>query len=187
MSSIMDQFIEESNIGVLIRCCRHHNVPDEKIIEEIKKLFNKTDEQAKHYIRYEDEKRQEMISKKVEEYMKLPYSMEIYPDAVEGGYTVAFPDLPGCLTCGRTLEKAIENSEDAKRCWFEAAIEDGVEIDEPSDLLEYSNEITLKIPKSLHKDLAKQARRENTSVDKYCIYLLSKNNTLHAADNTEED
>ncbi len=186
MSSIMDQFLEEGNIGVLIRCCRRHNVPDEKIIEDIKGLFNKTDEQAKHYIRYEDEQCQEMISKKVEEYMKLPYSMEIYPDAVEGGYTVAFPDLPGCLTCGGTLEKAIENSEDAKRCWFEAAIEDGVQIKEPDDLNDYSGEVTMKMPKSLHRALSEQSRRENVTISKFCTYLLSRDNTLYVTDNTDE-
>ncbi len=127
------------------------------------------------------------MSRTVDEYMKLSYRMEIYPDAVEGGYTVAFPDLPGCLTCAETLEKAIENSEDAKRCWFEAAIEDGVQINEPDDLLEYSSKLTLRVPKSLHRELAKQAGRENVSINQYCVYLLSKNNALRAADTEEKD
>lgn len=37
---------------------------------------------------------------------------------------VSFPDLPGCLTMGDTIEEAIQNAEDAKRVWIEAAIED---------------------------------------------------------------
>jgi conserved hypothetical protein len=36
----------------------------------------------------------------IDEYMKLPYKMEIIPDTEEGGYAVSFPDLPGCLTVG---------------------------------------------------------------------------------------
>lgn len=67
----------------------------------------------------------------VEEYMKLPYKMEIVEDLHEGGYVVSFPELPGCLTIAQTIEEAIKNSEDAKRVWFEAAIEDGVIINEP--------------------------------------------------------
>ena len=34
------------------------------------------------------------------EYMELPYRMEIVPDKEEGGYAVMFPELPGCMTCG---------------------------------------------------------------------------------------
>ena len=43
----------------------------------------------------------------IDEYMKLPYKMEIIPDTEEGGYAVSFPDLPGCLTVGDTIEEAI--------------------------------------------------------------------------------
>ena len=37
--------------------------------------------------------------------MRLPYRMEIVPDGVEGGYTVIYPELPGCMTCGETLAR----------------------------------------------------------------------------------
>jgi predicted RNase H-like HicB family nuclease len=64
-------------------------------------------------------------------YMSLPYKMEITPDTAECGYIVSYPDLPGCITCADTLEKAIANAEDCKKEWLTAAIEDGVEIKEP--------------------------------------------------------
>lgn len=57
--------------------------------------------------------------------------MEVVPDTEEGGYVVFFPDLPGCITCGNTIEKALANAEDAKKAWLEAAIEDGITIHEP--------------------------------------------------------
>ncbi len=41
--------------------------------------------------------------------------MEIEQDLDEGGYVVSFPDLPGCITCADTLEKAIELASDAKQ------------------------------------------------------------------------
>lgn len=67
----------------------------------------------------------------IDEYMKLPYKMEITPDIEEGGFVVSFPDLPGCLTVGDSVVDAIKSAEDAKRTWFEAALEDGVAINEP--------------------------------------------------------
>ena len=60
----------------------------------------------------------------IEEYMRLPYKMEIVPDIEEGGYVVSFPNLPGCLTLGDTEEETIKNAEDAKHAWIEAVIED---------------------------------------------------------------
>jgi len=35
-----------------------------------------------------------------EQYMALPYPLEIIPDSDEGGFVGSYPDLPGCLTCG---------------------------------------------------------------------------------------
>ena len=61
----------------------------------------------------------------LKEYMELPYSMSIIPDTVEGGFTVIFPELPGCMTCGDTIEEAVEMAMDAKKCWLEDAIEMG--------------------------------------------------------------
>ena len=46
--------------------------------------------------------------KKIEEYMLLPYRMELIPDPDEGGYVVSFPDLPGCLSSGETYEEALK-------------------------------------------------------------------------------
>ena len=44
----------------------------------------------------------------LKEYMELPYSMSIIPDTVEGGFTVIFPELPGCMTCGDTIEELLK-------------------------------------------------------------------------------
>lgn len=41
--------------------------------------------------------------------------MEVVKDVDEGGYVVSFPDLPGCITQGGTIDSAIKNAEDAKR------------------------------------------------------------------------
>ena len=50
------------------------------------------------------------------------------------GFVVFYPDLPGCITCGETIESAVENAQDAKKAWLEAALEEGIEIHEPVSL-----------------------------------------------------
>ena len=102
--------------------------------------------------------------KTIDEYMKLPYRMEIIPDTEEGGYVVSFPELPGCLTCADTLKQAAV-----------------IEIPEPVSLDDYSGQFKLRIPKSLHHALAAHAKEEGISMNQYCVYLLTKNDTLSHA------
>lgn len=64
--------------------------------------------------------------KTLNDYMEMSYRMEIIEDKNEGGFVVSYPDLPGCITCGETIESAVENATDAKRAWFEAMLEMGV-------------------------------------------------------------
>ena len=40
-----------------------------------------------------------MIKKFFYYHRKKNYSISISKDPIEGGYTVAIPDLPGCVTC----------------------------------------------------------------------------------------
>ena len=117
--------------------------------------------------------------KTVEEYMKMPFRMEIVKDEDEGGYVVSCEELPGCLTCGETISAAVENFEAAKRVWFEAALEDGIEISEPKSVNEYSGQFKIRIAKSLHKALAEQARKEGISMNQYCAYLLAANHAVN--------
>ena len=124
--------------------------------------------------------------KTLDYYLSLPYRMEIIPDTEEGGYTARFPDLPGCLTCAETIEELVESACDAKKVWLTAALEDGIEIAEPqqeSDIMEYSGQFKLRMPRSLHRSLSVHAKEEGISMNQYCLYLLAKNDAAHIVDN----
>ena len=112
--------------------------------------------------------------KTIDEYMKLPYRMELVSDPDEGGYVVSYPQLKGCLSCGETVEDAVRNAEEAKREWLTAAIEEGLAVPEPDSDEDYSGQFKLRIPKSLHRQLAQDAKREGVSMNQYCVYLLSR-------------
>lgn len=118
------------------------------------------------------------MMKTLNDYLEMSYRMEIVEDREEGGFVVSFPDLPGCITCGETLESAIANAVDAKKTWIEAALEEGVEIPEPNSLQDYSGQFKLRMPRSLHRSLAEHSQREGISMNQYCVYLLSKNDAL---------
>lgn len=65
-------------------------------------------------------------------YLSLPYRMELTPGKPEGDFVVSFPALPGCLSCGETIEEAITNGNDAKMAWLETSLEQGMIINEPA-------------------------------------------------------
>jgi predicted RNase H-like HicB family nuclease len=49
-------------------------------------------------------------------------------------YGVSFPDFPGCVTAGKTLEEAHQNAADALTLHIEGMREDGDSIPKPSSL-----------------------------------------------------
>ncbi|WP_104371937.1 type II toxin-antitoxin system HicB family antitoxin [Desulfocucumis palustris] len=113
-----------------------------------------------------------MSKKNLQYYLALPYRITITP-AEEGGYVVAIPDLPGCISQAETVEDAIKMIEDAKTCWLEVALEDGIAISEPSNE-EYSGKFNVRVPKSLHRRLVEKAKEENISLNQYVNYQLSR-------------
>ena len=72
-------------------------------------------------------------SETLDYYMSLPYNIVIVPDEEEGGFTVYYPDLPGCATCIESLDELSMMATDAKREWFKAAIAEGIHINEPKN------------------------------------------------------
>lgn len=118
--------------------------------------------------------------KTIDDYMKLPYRLEIVEDTAEGGYVASFPDLKGCITCADAADEALRLAMDAKKEWLKAAIEEGYEIPLPYTDDSYSGQFKFRMPKSLHRKLAEHAKLEGISMNQYCLYLLSTNDAIHS-------
>ena len=96
------------------------------------------------------------------------YRFTIRPLTTEegGGYLIEFPDLPGCMSDGETIEGALANGADAKRDWIAAMRQAGRQVPVPTvDATDtYSGKWVLRTPKSLHRSLAERARQEGVSL-----------------------
>ena len=55
-------------------------------------------------------------------------------DGESGAYGVAFPDLPGCVAMGRTMDEAMENAEKALRDWIDSMEGAGLPVATPGAL-----------------------------------------------------
>ncbi len=106
-------------------------------------------------------------------YLELEYPFNVVADP-EGGYVAVYPDLPGCMTQGDTLEELVAMAEDAKQNWIEVEYERGNDIPVPSYPEEYSGKFNVRIPKALHRALVDAAQREEVSLNQYVLSLLAR-------------
>ena len=108
-------------------------------------------------------KKADMMKKDIAYYMGLPYR-EIIETDPHGGFVGHIAELPGCITQAETKHDLLDQLDDAKLSWIEAALEDGVPIPEPLQEEDFSGRFNLRLPKSLHRNLALTARAEGVSL-----------------------
>jgi predicted HicB family RNase H-like nuclease len=78
------------------------------------------------------------------------------------------------MTQADTFDELGEMIEDAMRAWIETALEDGQSIPEPRRDESYSGKFVLRVPRSLHRELAEAAERDNVSLNTFSVTALSK-------------
>lgn len=107
---------------------------------------------------------------------KLKYPVTIRPLSKEegGGYLAEFPDLPGCVADGKTIEEALHEAEDALKAWLNTAKEFGDTIPEPNTAYKYSGQWRLRLPKSLHAALVLRAKIEGVSLNMLAATILAQ-------------
>lgn len=71
------------------------------------------------------------MDKNLNYYLVLPYTLEIIPDKVQGGWYVKIKDLQGCMSQADEWDEVLPMIDEAKRLWLEVALETGMDIPEP--------------------------------------------------------
>ena len=112
----------------------------------------------------------------IKDYLELPYNIVIKHVIDESGsyYFATVREFDGCMSHGDTYEEAFDNIQDAMKGWIETKLENGFSIPEPINDNQYSGKFVLRIPKSLHAQLALEAEQEGVSLNQYALYRLSK-------------
>ena len=110
-----------------------------------------------------------MTTRTLEEYLTLPYHIEVIRDNDEEnpGWVARVVELPGCITQGDTFEELGEMIEDAMRGWIGVALEDKIPVPEPKPDEDYSGKFVVRVPRSLHRQLAEAAESEGASLNQF--------------------
>ena len=109
----------------------------------------------------------------MDEQLKYPFEIRNISDEEGGGYLISFPDLPGCISDGDTIEEAIKNGIDAMNSWLETAQEFHDAIPEPFNS-QASGRFVQRIPKSLHVRLAARAKQEGVSMNTLVTSIIAE-------------
>jgi antitoxin HicB len=102
-----------------------------------------------------------------------PYTRELITNE-DGTWFARIVEFPGCMTEGNTAEEAIGNLEDAMAAWVEIKIEDGDPIPAPLSTDQYSGKFLMRVPKTLHRELARRADLEGVSLNQFALTALSR-------------
>jgi len=104
------------------------------------------------------------MEKKIEYYLRLPYTRELIPEP-EGGWFIRIKELPGCMSQGETVDEAMDMIGEAMTGWIEVNLERGLVIPEPRTGEDYSGKFVLRVSKSLHRKLVETAEEERVSLN----------------------
>ena len=114
------------------------------------------------------------IQEQVERFKALPYTRELIKNQ-DGTWFARIVEFTGCMTEGTTANEAIENLDEAMSAWIEVHLEDGDTIPPPPSTSDkYSGKFLMRVPKTLHRELALRADREGVSLNQYALSALSR-------------
>jgi antitoxin HicB len=87
----------------------------------------------------------------------------------EGGFYARIPDIPSIFTGGLTEMEALKNARTAIKEYLEISEADGLPAPQSK-----SGKFNVRVPKDLHRALARKAVEEGVSLNQLVVYLLGR-------------
>jgi len=106
--------------------------------------------------------------------LEYPYTIEKLPKDEGGGWLITFPDLPGCMADGETIEEAVAEGNDAVKAYLHTCKECGDPIPEPGGASQPSGRFVLRMPVSTHLALQSRAKAEKVSLNTMALSLIER-------------
>ncbi len=96
---------------------------------------------------------------------QTPYSMKIHWSDEDRCFIGTCPEFPHASAFGDTQEEAIRELALAIDLAIQSHLEEGWTLPEPAVIKEYSGQLRLRLPRSLHAHLAARAETESVSIN----------------------
>jgi antitoxin HicB len=118
----------------------------------------------------------ESTAREVERLLDLPYHIVLMRDEEgedEAPWKARVEEIPGCQAHAETSEEAARAIEKALEDWIATALEKGEDVPEPKRQSSHSGRLLLRIPQTLHAELAHKAESEETSLNGFITSVLA--------------
>jgi antitoxin HicB len=111
----------------------------------------------------------------VRRYLSLPYGITLTrsDSGDEPTWHAQIEEMPGCEAVGTTPAEAAERVPAALAEWVAEARAEGREVPEPRSPRSYSGKLLLRMPLTLHAELARAAERDQVSLNAYITSQLA--------------
>jgi RNA polymerase sigma-B factor len=101
-------------------------------------------------------------------YLDLPYHIVLVrDDEGDGGWTAHVEEFPGCEGHGDTPDEATRRARESMQAWISEALAADRKIPEPRGASTHSGRLMLRMPQSLHAELAQAAERDDVSLNQF--------------------
>ena len=88
-----------------------------------------------------------------------------------GGYLVEYPEIPGCMSDGETIEEAVANGRDALRDCLDVFRESGRRLPKPNiEAAQWRQ----RLPRTLYLKLTRQAENEGVSINSLVTAMIAE-------------
>lgn len=104
------------------------------------------------------------------------YGFNLLWSVEDQGFIATCPDFPGLSAFGETPEEALSEARTALELFIESLKASGDALPKPTECFDYSGQIRLRMPKTLHSSLAHKADKEGVSLNTWLITLLAERN-----------
>ncbi len=100
------------------------------------------------------------------------YQFTVRPLSKEegGGYLVEYPEIPGCMSDGETIEEAIVNGRQALLDCIDVIEESGGVIPKPGAAAQWRQ----RLPRTSYSKLVKQAEAEGVSINSLVTAIIAE-------------
>lgn len=91
-----------------------------------------------------------------------------------GGFLISFPNFPGCIADGETVEEAICNGRDTLKATIAALKAKNLVLPAPNRGCVASGKFVARVPKTVHAQLATRARAEGVSLNALVLTFIAE-------------
>jgi antitoxin HicB len=102
----------------------------------------------------------------------LPYPVTLVHED-DDQWVATIDALPGCAARGASPDEAVERAGEAMAAWLASAKREGKNVPEPKTAQSHSGRLLLRMPQTLHAELARIAERESVSLNQFITDVLS--------------